>query len=110
MVSIEGTKITLTRGDTLSVKLTLNDSEGNPYQPTEGDVIRFAMKKHYNDEECILVKNIPTDTMILRIDSDDTKALPQPSEYVYDVQLTFADGTVCTFINKAKLKITEEVE
>lgn len=110
MVDVNGTKITMTRGDTLVVKYNLKSVDGQPYTPSDGDTCRFAMKKNYGDEECIMIKDIPTDTMTLRIESNDTKDLPQPSEYVYDVQLTFADGTVSTFVNKAKLKITEEVE
>lgn len=110
MHSIDGTTISLTRGDTLIIKLDLMYSDGTPYIPSTGDSIRFAMKKNYNDRSCIITKNIPTDTLILKINSTDTKGLPQPSKYVYDIQLTQANGNVDTFITEAKFIIEREVE
>lgn len=110
MHSIDGTTISLTRGDTLIVKLDLMYSDGTQYIPHEGDQIRFAMKKTYNDRNCIIIKDIPTDTLILKIDSEDTKKLPQPSKYIYDIQLTQANGNVDTFITEAKFIIEREVE
>ena len=80
--------ISLTRGDTFKAKVTITDSEGAPYQPNEGDKIRFAMKKDYDDE--------------------DTKSL-EFGKYVYDVELTKVNGDVDTFITKARIDLTEEV-
>ena len=108
-VNIDGTTITMTRGDTLNLKFNLSKN-GESYVPSNGDSIRFAMKKNIKDEECIILKDIPIFSTTLRLDPEDTKSLPQPSKYVYDVQITFADGTVNTFIDKATFKITEEVE
>jgi len=109
-VKVSGTTIVATRGDTIKLHVELKDSEGNEYIPQEGDTIRFAMKNDYDDDNPILIKNIPIDTQILRIDPEDTKSLPQPSQYVYDMQITFANGDVDTFIDKAKFKLTEEVD
>lgn len=109
MVSISGTTIKMTRGDTLRVILTLKDEEGNTYIPVSGDQIRFAMKRTYNESTPILIKEIPNDSLELWIEPEDTKNLPQPSSYVYDIQITYANGDVDTFIDKAKLQLTEEV-
>lgn len=109
MVSISGTTIKMTRGDTLRVILELKDEEGNEYIPITGDVIRFAMKKTYNESTPIVLKNIPIDSLELWIKPEDTKDLPQPSSYVYDIQITYANGDVDTFIDKAKFMLTEEV-
>lgn len=109
MVNITGTTIKMTRGDTLRVILTLKDEEGNTYIPVSGDQIRFAMKRSYNDSTPILLKVIPNDTLELWLEPDDTKNLPQPSSYVYDIEITYANGDVDTFIDKAKLQLTEEV-
>lgn len=109
-VKVSGTTITATRGDTVKLLIGLYDHEGNKYIPQEGDSIRFAMKEDYNDPEPLIEKDIPIDTRILRIDPEDTKNLPQPSSYVYDIQITYANGEVDTFIDRAKFKLTEEVE
>lgn len=109
-IKINGTTITMTRGDTLRTKLSIFDSAGNPYVPCEDDHIRFALKQDYADETPLILKEIPWDTLMLVLASDDTKILDQPGSYVYDIQITMSDGTVDTFITKAKLKLTEEVD
>ena len=43
-----GNNITLTRGDTLQLKVSLYNQDGTEYEPASGDVIRFAMKKEYS--------------------------------------------------------------
>lgn len=106
---IDGTTIQLTRGDTLKIHLDLFNEDETEYSPIEGDAIRFAMKKSYQDSNVVLRKDIPISTMDLVFEPEDTKDLPQPSSYVYDIQLTHANGDVDTFITKAKFKITEEI-
>ena len=109
MVRLRKNNIIMTHGDTLNVTLSLVDRCGKPYTPTAGDTIRFALKKNYLDDEPIMVKEIPIDTMTLRIEAAETKELEQPGAYVYDIQLTMADGTVDTVIPKGRLVIEEEV-
>lgn len=115
MVSIDGTNITMTRGDTLvaDVSMTRNGTE---YEPVEGDAIRFAVKNttmvgggaNYKDEEPILEKVIPNATLQLVLNPEDTKPF-KFGEYVYDVSITFADGSVDTFITTSSFVLTPEV-
>lgn len=112
---IDGTSITLTRGDTMNVKVDIK-KDGEVYTPESGDQVRFAVKHKilkankmgYIDDDPLILKDIPIDTMILSLDPEDTKDLAFDT-YVYDIELTFADGAVDTFIAKAKFKLTEEV-
>lgn len=106
---IDGTTITLTRGDTFRAHITITDSEGNEYTPQSGDTIRFAAKKNYKDLKPIIKKTIPTDTLMLHLAPQDTKKLPF-GEYKYDIELTYADGDIDTFITNAVLNITEEID
>ena len=106
--NIKDTTIYLTRGDTFMAQVNINKPNNEPYEPMEGDSIRFAMKQTYDDVNPLLVKDVPIDTMKLRLDPNDTKLLPFGT-YVYDIQLTKATGEVDTFISKGKLKLTEEV-
>lgn len=110
MYTVKKTSITLTRGDTFKAQISITDKDGNPYEIQEGDSVRFAMKKSYNDpdEEVLIVKQIPTDTLILTLEPEDTKDL-KFGTYVYDIQLTSAAGEIDTFIAKASLTLTEEV-
>lgn len=109
MLKVNDKTITLTRGDSLAIKLDIFDSEGNAYTPSSGDTIRFAMKKSYSDSECLISKVIPNDTMMLSLAPSDTKDLAFGS-YVYDIEITFATGAVDTFIDRATFRLTEEVE
>lgn len=47
--------------------------------------------------------------MLLVLEPEDTKTLPF-GKYVYDIQITYADGKVDTFITKGRLRLTEEVD
>ena len=116
---INGTSITLTRGDTLRVKINMNITENGqlqPYTPSAGDSVRFALKHptlnskktDYKDTEPLILKDIPVNTMILELEPSDTKTL-EAGKYVYDIQITFANGRVDTFITEAEFKITKEV-
>lgn len=89
--------------------ISIKQSDGSPYLPIEGDTVRFAMKSSYTEEEPLLVKDIPIETMKLILEPEDTKALAF-GKYVYDVQLTKVTGEVDTFITKGTIKITEEVD
>lgn len=55
-------------------QISITDFNGEPYVPSEGDLVRFAMKVHYTDEDTLLVKDIPIDTLKLVLNSEDTKA------------------------------------
>ena len=115
-VSVNGTKITMTRGDTAIIQVSMT-RDGEDYTPVDGDAVRFAAKhpkmtsgnKQYKDDDPVLVLDIPIDTMQLTIAPEDTKSLDF-GEYVYDIQITFADGTVDTFIPTAAFVLTPEVD
>lgn len=112
MIQIDNNfNITMTRGDTFARTLVLTKNDA-PYVPQEGDVIRFAMAQVYKDKpgyELLLEKVIPNDTLLWKIEPNETSSLAY-GNYKYDLQITYADGTVETFANKKKLTLTEEVE
>ena len=121
MLTIDGNNnITLTRGDTLTLTVTLlhevdpvppaTEPTIEPYTPEEGDLIRFAVSKGYKTEpgyELKLSKDIPNDTLTFTCSSTET-ALDYRT-YNYDIQVTHSDGCVDTFIS-ARLTITGEVK
>ena len=107
---ITGSTITLTRGDSFRALVNIFNPDGSVYTPLEGDTIRFALKKKYSDAEVLIYKDIDPSTLELIIEPSDTKSLKQPSEYVYDIQLTHISGDIDTFIANAAFKITEEVD
>jgi hypothetical protein len=110
MMKLNGNTIYLTQGDTLDLQVNILDQDGEPYSPSPEDSIRFALKKNYADDEPLILKEIPSETLRLRLESEQTKLLPvSKTPYVYDIEITLSDGTVDTFIDRQKLYITEEV-
>lgn len=107
--NVKGTTITLTRGDSFAADIEIFQPNGEPYTPTEGDSVRFAMKKSVKEDEVLILKDIPIDTMRLVLNPEDTKGL-EFGNYVYDLQLTKSTGEVDTFVTKSVLTLTEEVE
>ena len=120
MLKIDGHKITLTRGDTLTLTVSLlhevdpvppaTEPTIEPYTPEADDVIRFAVSKGYKSEpgyELKLSKVIPNDTLTFTCSSTET-ALDYKT-YNYDVEITHGDGCVDTFISST-LTITGEVK
>lgn len=108
MLVVYGHEITMVRGDTANLTLTLYDG-CNEYYPQEGDTIRFAVRKAYNDGgACAIVKTIPVDTLTLTLEPSDTKTLPE-DKYVYEIELITGDGEIDTFIDNGTLKLKPEV-
>lgn len=114
MYRVDGNKITMTRGDTLIIQVGISQGD-EPYTPQAGDSVRFAVKSRLNNKgtafkeaEPLINKEIPTDTMLLTLDPEDTKQLPF-GEYAYDIEITFDNGVVDTFITNSPLIIEPEV-
>lgn len=116
MYSVQGTSITLVRGDSAVLDIMLNVSENEPYTPEDGDKLSFAMKSKSsapNDtNQPILVIDIPTDTMQLVIKPEHTKNLPcgeYNGHYKYDIKLIKADGFVDTVVPFSDLTLIESI-
>lgn len=116
MYAVNGTTIRMTRGDTVIIQVGIQRN-GDPYTPQEGDSVRFALKHAtlnskktaYTDKNPLLTKAIPNDTLLLRLDPWDTKPFDF-GDYAYDIQITFADGRIDTFIAEARLQLLPEVD
>lgn len=113
-VEVNGNKVTMTRGDTLRLKVGIV-VDGEEYTPAVNDVVRFALKHSelnadktdYADIQPFVLKTIPNETLILELEPSDTKTLGF-GKYDYDVEITFEDGAVDTFISDT-IKLTKEV-
>ena len=107
MYKINGTNIKLVRGDSFYCEVTMKEGT-ETYTPQQGDVVRFALKKDYYDDEALIEKTIPNATLMLHLEPDDTKERDY-SRYVYDIELTKANGDVDTFIS-GNFELLPEVE
>lgn len=110
MQNVVGTTIYLTRGDTFRARIGMKQrGSDEEYEPDTGDVIRFVVKRNYSDAEPVIEKTLDNSTQILTLAPTDTKTLDCGS-YLYDCELTKANGDVDTFIAGASLVLTREVD
>lgn len=93
--------IKLTRGDSMSLSVSL-ERDGAEYELDPSDVVTFSMKESYDDALPVLSKTlsdgeltlVPTDTSGLDIGT-----------YYYNMRITYADGTVDTFIAERTFEV-----
>lgn len=104
---VSGTSISITKGDTAKIEVSLKQYDGKEYKPADGDVLTFAVKKTY-DRDILIRKEIPPDTRALVLEPMDTKCL-EVGKYIYDMELKTSSGEVDTFINCATFQILPEV-
>ena len=100
-------EIKLTRGDTAYLTVSVKIKDGEPYAVKADDVLTLTVKRDYADPEALIEKKI-TGTTTFHIEPVDTKDL-EFGTYVYDVQVTMANGDNFTVLADKKLKITNEV-
>ena len=101
--------IHLTRGDTarFSIGQIKNTITNTNYTPTEDDTVTMTIKKTVlQADPCVQL--IVHGGEVLHIKPEDTKAMAF-GKYVYDVQITMADGDVYTIIPPTPFELLKEV-
>lgn len=119
MLKVDGTTITLTRGDSARINIGIAYEGGESFIVEYGDIVRFTVRQKYDDPEPAFVIDMPlsydaeteintADSVELYIRPEHTRDLPYGA-YKFDVQLIRANGDIDTFIDRADLVLTEEV-
>lgn len=108
-MTINGTDISMLRGDTecLVVNCQTEDGQSRPF--AEGDKVTFTVGTSFG--RALLTKTVtefPDGTAVIVIAHGDTNELT-PGEYAYDVQLTARDGTVKTIIPPSRFVLERDV-
>lgn len=98
--------IELTRGDTAHFEIEIVDQNGDLYELQPEDQLMFTVKKSVYDKNIVLQKRI--EKKQFTITHEDSAGLAYGS-YVYDIQLTQANGDVTTIVKPSDFKVTEEV-
>lgn len=107
MILVKGTDISIIRGDSATINLTIKDKVANQeYILNQDDKVRFSVKKDISDDEIVIQKEFSNNQIFLT--HDDTKDLSF-GEYVYDIELEFQDGQRDTIIPPSKFIILAEV-
>ena len=85
----------------------VNEITGDDYIVAEDDVLEMTIKRQTKDETPIIHKSL-NGSNTFRFEHEDTCTL-EFGLYVYDVQLTTANGEVYTVIEPTSFEILEEV-
>lgn len=105
-MTVTGTNLAMTRGDTESITVSL---KGDVF--SAGDKVEFTVRKQPEHPVKIIhkiVTEFEAGKAIIKLYPEDTQKLPF-MQYIYDVQLTRADGAVYTIIKPSKFGILPEV-
>ena len=108
-------KITMVRGDTLIIAVDVLDENGAAYNPAADDEIIITVREWSDEGEIVLQKDQDdADVVVVAggwtieiepADTEDWEYIP----YVYDIEVTLADGYKQTIIPYAPFTLTKEV-
>lgn len=104
MFRIDRNEIILTRGDSVEFDIELLNADGSSYDIQEFDTIEFTVKKNVYSTNTLIHKV----GSHINIEPYDTAGMSY-GDYVYDVQVTFQDGSVDTVIPPTRFRIMSEV-
>jgi glyoxylate utilization-related uncharacterized protein len=110
-MKIQGTNISMTRGDSEAIKVIVKDTLGNIIPLITGDTIYFTVRENIlNTTKFIekIITEFDDGKALININPQDTNNL-RFTTYVYDIQLNKENGTVKTIISPSRFTITGEV-
>ena len=105
MYRVVNNNISIIRGDSATITLTVTDANGDPYVILPTDSVTMMVRQTPNSE--VVMSKTFTDAT-LNIAPADTSSLPC-GNYVYDVQLVHADGWTDTIIPVHQFIVLPEV-
>jgi hypothetical protein len=113
--SVIRNRISITRGDSAQIMLTIRDRvTGKPFVPGPDDRLTFTVKRELSDEIPLVVKTLDNGIMrreqdcLLVLAPEDTAQIPFGT-YRYDVELVLASGYTDTVIPPSPFIVTGEV-
>ena len=108
---VSGTNLYMTRGDTGAIRVAVSDAAGETVPLANGDVIELTVRERLGASGKMLYKKV-TDFIdgeaLITIQPEDTSSLKFKT-YVYDIQLSRANGQVQTIIKPSQFEVGSEV-
>lgn len=116
-MKIIGKAFSMVRGDSEDIRITMRQNIGTDESPVfervpfvEGDKVEMTVRKFAEDDTKFIHKTVTEfgdGEAFIRINPEDTEAMGF-GEYVYDVQITFADGRVKTPVHDCPFTLMKE--
>ena len=85
MLQVNGSNISLTRGDTAEFDVLPKNADGTVYEFQTGDSVIFTLSKKWGGP-VIVEREVPTSTLVLSIRPADTASL-KFGQYCYDLKV-----------------------
>jgi len=105
-MTVKGTNLAMTRGDSESITVICTS---DPF--VSGDTVTMTLRPEV--DEAIALQKVVTEfndgAAVIGIAPADTANLTMDMDYVYDIQVTRANGTVTTLVKPSRFTIEEEV-
>lgn len=108
---VEGTNIRMIRGDTESICIGMRNTQGEIVPFEQGDTVYFTVKTSTSSSERIVQKVVTQfvdGVAFIVLQPDDTRGL-QARPYIYDIQVTRADGVVKTIVPPSRFCLVGDV-
>lgn len=109
---VDGTNLSMFRGDSESLTITLYDALGNIVDFIAGDTVYFTVKESMQTNVKTLqkiVKEFRDGKAIIEIEPNDTDSLSFSKPYIYDIQLTSIEGKVTTIVPPSRFTLKGDV-
>lgn len=103
MVEIKNGNIFLTRGDTLTLEISLT-TDGSPYLIQLGDTFYLTIRK---SDETVILEQTQTGSATFSIGTDDTDDIPL-GKYLYSITVIFESGDRATPIANKIFELAKE--
>ena len=101
MIEIEDKTIRMSRGDSVSINLTIPITDSENYKFKNGDKIQLRIFEKKNYEKELLKKEViiteETEEVVINIQEEDTKFCPninKPNTYWYEISLNEVETVV----------------
>lgn len=108
MLEIINNKIRLTRGDTMRLSISLQNSDGEPIVLSPTDKLYFRLKRNAKIEEMLIEHLGDSEQMLIELNENDTKDIPF-GKYKYEIEVVY-EGDHYTIIENEDFTIGEELE
>lgn len=121
MLKINKTNISLTRGDSAYITLSITDGSGSPIELTENDTVRCQVRYEPNnrsDENIVFTgviirrpQETGPDQIVWWIKPEETRFidLEQQDKFYWDAQVEFANGDIFSIVPVSAFQLLSEV-
>lgn len=110
-MEINGTNLSMTRGDSKTITVSCKDQNGNKIILDTGDTVYFTVKRNPMVSEILIQKIITIfneGDAIIEIEPEDTENLSFGG-YQYDIQWVSSAGRVTTIVKPSNFLIEPEI-